>query len=525
MNSKAQTVGIAQPFVEARLKFDSLLDRLASAEMGEKTHSQVESVLFQDGMEVLRSMFQGWLNAQGGGKAAGAVYDSECRLRTHIRQDGRSLMSVFGPVRLSRQSYGARGQKALRPLDAKLNMPQCSYSLGVRRRVVEESAKVSFDESVGSVLRTTGATVAKRQAEELTVLAARDFDAFYAQSERAAALAQNETSSILVITTDAKGIVMRPDDLREATRKLAAEREHKLTTRLSKGEKRNAKRMAQVASVYTIAPYVRTPDDVIGDMRPVRALQPKRPRPEHKRVWASVKKEPKAVIAEAFSEAKRRDPHYRKTWVALVDGNLTQADCLLECMVEHHISVIIVIDFIHALEYLWKAARALVGEGPESEEWVKERAALLLHNKASLVAAGARRSATHKKLTGAARVAVDKCADYLLANASRMRYGDYLQKGLPISTGVIEGACRHLVKDRMDLTGARWRLERAEAVLQLRALRSSGDFDAYWDYHEQQEHERNHKAMYLGGIIPQTILPSQAAAPPSRRRRLAVVPS
>jgi len=88
-----------------------------------------------------------------------------------------------------------------------------------------------------------------------------------------------------------------------------------------------------------------------------------------------------------------------------------------------------------------------------------------------------------------------------------------LNLGLPIATGVIEGACRHLVKDRMDITGAQWRLSSAEAVMRLRALRSSNDFDAYWEFHEFCEHKRNHQALYQDGEIPSsTRLPQSSSS-------------
>jgi len=521
MPMQAQSRDLAQPFAPARKKFEELLDELGSARMAEMTHSDVERALQRDGTELLRRLYQGFLDAQGNGAVAEPVRGPEGADRTHEREEGRNLMSLFGAVRLARLGYGAREMSPLRPLDAELNLPAGLYSLETRRRVAEEVAKNSFNESVETIARTTGAVVPKRQAEELSVRAAKDFDAFYVEAERAAQLAREATGPIVVITADGKGVVMRREDLREATRKAAANREHKLTTRLSKGEKRNAKRMAEVAAVYTIQPHVRRPQDVIADTRPVRDPNEKRPRPEHKRVWASLKKDPQEVIAEAFDEAERRDPEHQKTWVVLVDGNPTQLALVAAAAKKHGVQVKLVVDFIHALEYLWRAARALLGEGQDSEEWVKVRALKLLHNEASAVAAGLRRSATLNGLTGTRREAADDCADYLLNNASRMRYGDCLALGLPIATGVIEGACRHLIKDRLDLTGARWRLDRAEAVLQLRALRSSGDFDTYWRFHERQEHCRNHQEKYFNSLVPKTIRPTRRHP----RRQLTLVRS
>lgn len=228
-------------------------------------------------------------------------------------------------------------------------------------------------------------------------------------------------------------------------------------------------------------------------------------------MWASLKKTPGEIIAQAYEEAHRRDPGHEKTWAVLVDGNRDQINLVKRSAKSLGVEVTLVVDFIHALEYVWKAGRALLGEAnPKLEAWVHERALRLLNSETGQVAAGIRRAATIKGLTGWKREAAHRCANYLLSNKGAMRYADYLERGLPIATGVIEGACRHLVKDRMDVTGARWRLDRAEAVLQLRALRSSGDFEAYWAFHEQQERRRNHLQHFAGQEIPPTLRPTKA---------------
>jgi hypothetical protein len=155
--------------------------------------------------------------------------------------------------------------------------------------------------------------------------------------------------------------------------------------------------------------------------------------------------------------------------------------------------VIVIQDFIPVLEYLWKAAYCFYEPGTEkAETWVMNPALALLNGKLSDTAAGMRRSATRRDLSQEARVPVDKCADYLLKNKQRFDYTTALVNGWPIATGIIEGACRHRVKDRMDLTGAQWSLEGAEAVLRLRDLRSSRDFDNYMAFHRRQEHQRNY---------------------------------
>ena len=105
-------------------------------------------------------------------------------------------------------------------------------------------------------------------------------------------------------------------------------------------------------------------------------------------------------------------------------------------------------------------------------------------------------------LSRSRRANADACADYLIAKSKYLDYAGALRKGWPIATGVIEGACRHLVADRLDVTGARWGLEGAEAVLKLRSIRSNDDFPSYWAYHLAQKRRRVHESGYAEGIIP-----------------------
>ena len=151
-----------------------------------------------------------------------------------------------------------------------------------------------------------------------------------------------------------------------------------------------------------------------------------------------------------------------------------------------------VLDIIHVAAYVWKAAPVFHREGsPEFACWAWTLLRRILEGKASTVAAAMRRAATVADLSSDTRKPVDRCADYLLKYAPYLHYDRYLAAGCRIATGVIEGACRYLVRDRMELTGARWRLVGAVAVLKLRALRASRDLDAYWDFHEAREYQRN----------------------------------
>jgi hypothetical protein len=370
--------------------------------------------------------------------------------------------------------------------------------------MAEEVARGSYDEAVAAIGRNTGAEVPKRQAEELAKRAAADFDAFYEGRRAASAAEEARTGELVVLTSDGKGVPMRAEHLREATRK-AAEKQEPLTPLSSKEdeEKRNRKRMGTVAAVYTVERYERTAEDVLRDLRPVKEVPRetnKRPEPEKKRVWASVEKAPEPVIQDVFEEAIRRDPLRQKQWAALVDGNETQLSLLQKMAKQFGVELTVVLDVMHVLGYLWRAAGAFHSDDDRQarEKWVDERLLEILRGKASEVAGGIRRSATLRKLRGKKRKAADKCADYLLKYRDFLHYHEYLADGLPVATGVVEGACRYLVKDRAEITGATWSITGVEAVLRLRALRASGDFDAYWKFHLKHELKRNHASRYAG---------------------------
>jgi hypothetical protein len=519
MGIEAHSADQVNPYASARGTFESLVKELSSPTAHCLSHSALEGLIQARGMEVMRQLLQGHLDQRGPGEALESVENAAAVILTHQRWDrGRHWESVFGSVFISRVGYGAKDESMLYPLDGDLNLPQESYSLGVRRRVAQEVWRGSFDEAVAAVQATTGAHVPKRQAEELAVRAAEDFDAFYSTAET---VEGGSPGPILALSVDGKGVVMRKEDLREATRKVAEERRNKLFSKLSKGEKKGSKRMATVAAVYTIEPYVRTPEQVVAQiMQRLRLEAPKRPRPEGKRVWASLEKEPEDVVAEAFAEALRRDPDKKKHWVGLVDGNETQLTLLKKYAKKHSVKLTITVDLMHVLSYIWKAAHVFHEEGSkESEAWVSERLLEVLRGRAGYVAGGIRRSATLRGLDEETRGPIDKCADYLLNHTAFLRYDAALAQGLPICTGVIEGTCRHLINDRMDRTGARWGLKGAEAVLRLRSLHASHDFEDYWQFHERQERYRNHTTRYAHGI-PAIRRP---VASTGRRRGLEIV--
>jgi hypothetical protein len=490
---------VFEHYADAVAQFEHLLDCLAGEPAQGATHGEVEALVQTQGNELLRRLIQGHLDQRGREEPlCERVVGADGHPRTHRREGcARRLETRFGEVIVTRRGYGGRALESVFPLDAELNLPPDKYSHGLREVLVGAVVSDSFDAALEQLEQAGGGQMAKRQAEEVAVHLSQDFDAFYAQPLALPAVVES-SEKLLVISADGKGIVMHPNGLRDATRKALEREVHKQHTRLSPGEKKQRKRMATVASVYEVEPYPRTPEQILdADQAP----EGRRPRVENKRTWARVEADQRTVIEQAFAEAVRRDPDQMLRWVVLTDGQedlLRQVAAAAErCKVE----IVVVQDFIHVLEYLWKAAYALHPDAAEArEQWVMDRATAILEGRAQDVAVGLRRAATRKQLSQSARKPVDKAADYIDNNRARLQYDRALAHGLPIATGVIEGACRHLVKDRMDLTGARWGLARAEAILKLRSLKISGDLPAYLTFHFEQERQRN----YPGAPIPLT---------------------
>lgn len=492
--------------------YASIKEKVVSPDWGELDHGEIERRLAPEGMELMRRLVQDHFTLRGQAKPAMAIVGADGIKRTHVRTGAhRPVVTIFGEVEAHREAYSQRGVPSLHPVDADLNLPADKYSHEVQRRVALDAAEMSFEATMQSLERNTAARVGKFQVEQLAYAAAGDFEAFYELRKFVEGTVE-ATGSMLILSVDQKGVVMRLEDLREATRKVAEGKARKLETRYCKGEPHGRKRMATVATVYTIQPHHRSATDVINGLRNIRDLTPKaKPRPEQKRVWASLADSPQDVIKDMFTEASKRDPNQTKEWYVLLDGDDDLETWVKQAAKDRGVRVTIVLDFIHALQYLWRAGKAFQKEGtPELEQWVLERLNNILLGKASDVAAGMRRSATLRGLTKDEREHVDKCAGYFLKRTHLMRYDELLNVGAPIATGVVEGACKHLINDRLDLTGARWSLVGAEAVLRLRALVKSGDFDEYWRFHEAELKQRNHASRYADGDLPEMRLPARA---------------
>jgi len=501
-------------FSEAEEQFSKMRNFLQGDTAKHRDLSGIEGFLFADGRTLLRHLLQAHLAERGVGDIGASVQGTDGVTRTHKRLRSKTLKTLFGSIEIQRVGYSKPSVSSLFPLDAMLNLPTGKISYALQRHVVLEVINKPFQESLDAIHRWTGVTITNEQAQRIVCDAAQEFSAFYEQRVRDEGQSA-QSLPLLVLTADGKGVVMNTQDLRPATRQRALRTPRVKTGPFSKAKRCYAKRMATVASVYEIARYVRQPSDITTEFfasdEQRRQAKKTRPKPMAKRLWASLKVPAKTVIADIFREALRRDEAQTKDWVVLVDGDPRQIKQFQDLAQAAHVSITIVCDIIHVLGYLWKAGKVLCVKD-EVAQWVAQKLMDVLQGKSRRVAAGMRRSATCRKLAKTTRKPLDECARYLVNHAPYLAYHDYLQKGYPIATGVIEGACRYLVKDRMEITGARWSLEGAEAVLKVRAIKVSGDFEEYWEFYERTQFEKNYELLYQH---PDIVRPKSFSTTPS----------
>ena len=441
MPGYAQETGFARSR-EAFARIEGWLAGTAAAGLG---HAAVEEQLAARGRELLRLLFQDHLDARAAAEPRRARVtgpDGIGRTRAE-RGHARPLASVFGAVTVTRIAYRAPGAPRVHPADEQLDLPAGRHSHGLAKLAAAAAARGSLAAACAQVRGQTGCALGTRQCQQLARHAACDFEDFYASRRPPPA-----PGAVLVLEVDGKGIAVRPGQLRPRSERAARRSVPKQDGRLSRGEVRTRKRMAETAAVFDLTPVPRTTADIL-DPGP----RPPGPRAAGKWLTASITAGAADVVAAAFAEADRRDPHRQRTWIALADGNKDQIRWLTAQAAARGITLPIVIDLIHVTEYLWDAAWAFFPEAsPEAGPWVRDRTAALLDGHARQVAAALRAAAS--QLSAAKRKTAARTARYLEAKAPWLDYPRALAAGWPISTGVIEGACRHLVQDRMVFSSA-----------------------------------------------------------------------
>ena len=493
---------VVDGFASSREQFESLVSFMDGTDAAGLDHAGLEERLDRDGRELLRRLLDDHLalRAVREQRLELVVGDDEVA-RGRVEHDHRRVLgTVFGEVTVTRMAYRAPGHGNLHPADAALNLPVERHSHGLRKLAAVEAARGSFQDAVCGIERACGQQLGKRQVEELAQIAAVDFEDFY----QARKPARCKRGDLLVISADGKGIVMRPDALRpKAALARARQGPKHPKTRLASAENSNYKRMAEIGAVYDATPVPRTAGDIIASAQATERDPIPGPVATNKWLTASIVKDAGTVIDQVLDEAQRRDPKHRRTWVALVDGNNHQIQRIKAGAKARKVKITIVVDFVHVLEYLWNATWCFhAARDPAAEQWVHRQATAVLNGHARRVAGQIRRKATNTRLGPENRKIAEEAATYLSRKAPYLDYPTAPEQGWPVATGIIEGACRHIVKDRMDLTGARWGLTGAEAVLKLRAIKANGDFNDYWQYHLNQERHHIHACRYHDHLIP-----------------------
>jgi hypothetical protein len=385
-----------------------------------------------------------------------------------------TYVSVFGKRTVARHACWAPGRPVVCPLDAALSLPERCYSDRLRGWAADGGADAADRETQALLARILGLTVSVQALETGVAADAVDVAAF---RERPAAPAPPAAlGSILVAQADGKGVplVLPPRAARPARR--------------GKGHPPDRKREAIVTARSTIAPYPRTPQDVVAallrdDDHPPR---PARPRPIGKELRATLDGKD-AALGRLAQRAAPREHAAIQHRVALTDG----AEPLQQRMRAHLPAFTLVLDIIHASEHLWAVANARRGERhPDRIAWMRRHLEPLLSGQTAALIAALEAAAADPALTTCQRATVQTAVGYYRRNRPYMRYDEYLARGWPIGAGGVEGACGQLVKDRMEQAGMRWTKAGAQAVLDLRAVRLTGAWDAYWQFHRQQQHRR-----------------------------------
>jgi hypothetical protein len=338
--------------------------------------------------------------------------------------------------------------------------------------------KESFHEAVTDLREWLGVAPSERATEQMNQRMAERAEAFGVQHS---APPPGEEAEILVATADGKGVPMRRP-LEERVRR---------GPRRVKGEKSNKKQMAYVGAVYTIDRFRRTPDEVLDEVaRRERAGD--RPVPQHKQVWAEMTRIDEGqsctgrerLFVEMAIAVHERDLTRTKTLVCLMDGEAALWDVQGEWLPR----AVCILDLFHVLERLWQVAHVFHREGSrEAEQFVGHHLRMLLEGKVGYVIGRFKRLRDQHALRGSQRSTVTAAIGYYQNNRQHMHYDEYLAAGYPIGSGVAEGACRHVVKDRLEQTGMRWTVAGAQAMLHLRAIYLNGNWNKFMNYRIENE--------------------------------------
>lgn len=467
---------------EVRDEFDELLD-FVIMDTQESTANQVERHIFRQllriGLLLLNAFFQ--MRCQNHSREP--IVEADGSTIPYLNDRKRIYFSIFGKLKIARPYFYHRTEGGRAPLDATLGLGEDSYSDLLREMHEQLSVYIPYEKAVVIMSRFLSLELSKRVTQNMVIEDAVDVVTYYEQKEPPPSAQEAE---ILVIQGDGKGVPL----IKQTN---AGDK-----ARLGKGEKRSRKKEAVVTSVYTIAARPRTAKQVVNSLFKSKSTasetEKRTKRPQNKQVWATLQGKDTALERLQVQVSKRESNHIKHR-VALCDGD----EALQSRIEKRFCRFSLILDFIHANEYLWKVANSLLGESNAARDvWVQRYSLLMLSSKTQTIIDHFRYQVQTGELTAKQSENLTKTANYFERNLPYMDYATYLEKGWPIASGVIEGACRHLVKDRMELSGMRWQLDSAEALLNLRAVAENGDWDAYHLFRRRRRHQR----LYGGQSLP-----------------------
>lgn len=469
---------------------------LKECQAQEKRLDEVEEGLFRRFMKLGGRLLQAFVDRAGNGDQGATHTQQGKTLKRSRNMHSRPYRSIFGVLKVLRYVYTQRENRKIEAafLDQKLGLPAGEQSYVLESWVGRLICHVSYGAAVQWLDETLGIHTTVRAAEMMASKASSLVEGF--RRTRRAPPAKTE-AEILVVTADGKGVpIRRPleqrlkDELGKSPHKRHRVANYEKTgKRAHRGDVR--KQMAYVGAVYTIAPWKRYVQDLLDEVRR-QAKAESRPEPQNKRLWAEmtrivegdVDRGTARLFAQLEREAAARDPRGEKTRVVLLDGERS----LWELKKKHLPQAVGILDLYHVVEKLWKASYCYHPESSQgAEEFVTRYLRMLLEGKVGSVIGVFRRFLQQQKSRRGKTAGLKKALSYFVANRGAMRYDEYLAAGYPIGSGVVEGACRHVVKDRMECTGMRWETEGAQHILDLRTTYLNHEWPSFTKYRIETE--------------------------------------
>ena len=450
---------------------------------------EVEKTIFSTVLEIGKQALHYFFMAQGDGDVGETVLLETGKEVKRLEKGMRHYQSIFGKFKLERYRYGTReGQKiACISFDERLQLPESDYGFLLQEWSQLLAVEVPFKTTSLFLEKIFPIKVPVDSLEKINRIQATHVETF--RSNKKIDLETEE--SILVTSADGKGVPIRHK------KDLSRIEEHKR----KRGPKPNRKRMAVVGAVYSVAPFIRTPEQIVEALfidpeKTLRNAVPQRPKPKNKKVIAHLTRkvdgEPLNATVTTFtwimSQVKERDAKNIKTHIALMDGQVSLWEELHRQLGEG--SLIEILDLLHVTPRLWDAANIFFPKDKSAQIiFMKNRVLRVLKGEIKLVISGFRQMATKQNMEKSKFKKLEKACCYLEKNLSRMKYHEYLKNGYPIASGVIEGACRHFVKDRMERAGMRWSIDGAQAMLDVRSTCLNDDWDEFTTYRIKKETE------------------------------------